>query len=209
MMRAVSFWEERVLPILIEKACRSHEILEDRRRVVPRAQGDVLEVGVGSGLNLAFYDPARVTRVTGVDPSAALLARARPRAAAARVPVELVRGQGEALPFDAARFDAAVITYTLCSVDDPAAVVAELRRVLRPGAALYFVEHGRAPDAGPRRWQARINPLWRRVSGGCTLDRDVTEPLRAEGFAVEELAAGYDPGPRWLSYTYRGVARAT
>ncbi len=207
MMRGVTFWNDRVLPFLIEKACRSREILDDRRRVVPQAEGDVLELGVGSGLNLAFYDSARVRRVTGVDPSEALLARARPRASKAPVAVELVEARGEALPFDAGRFDAAVVTYTLCSVDDPAAVVAELRRVLRPGAPVHFVEHGRAPDDVPRAWQRRLNPLWRRASGGCTLDRDPTEALREGGFALAELSSRYDTGPRWLGYTFRGVAR--
>lgn len=203
----MGLWDDRVLPLLIEKACRSHEILEERRRLVPQSAGEVLEVGVGSGLNLGLYDPDRVTGVVGVDPSAPLLARAQVRAAKAPVPVTLVQSGAERLALDAGRFDSAVVTYTLCSVDDPAAVLSELVRVLKPGAPLYFVEHGLSPDADPRRWQRRITPAWRRVSGGCTLDRDVLALLRAAGFQLDTVDGGYGDGPRWLSYKTRGVAR--
>ncbi len=129
----MTFWNDRVLPVLIEKACRSHEILDERRRYVPRASGEVIELGVGSGLNLALYDPARVTRVTGIDPSQPLLDRAAHRAATSPVPVSLVKGGAERMPFDAGRFDSAVVTFTLCSIDDVTAALAELRRVLRVG----------------------------------------------------------------------------
>lgn len=146
----MSLWADRVLPGLVEKACRSTTILAERRRWIPRAHGEVLELGVGSGLNLAFYDAARVARVTGIDPAGALLARARPRAEAAPVPVALVAAPAEALPFADRAFDSAVITYSLCSVDEPARALAEVRRVLRPGGELILVEHGLAPPARPR-----------------------------------------------------------
>jgi ubiquinone/menaquinone biosynthesis C-methylase UbiE len=200
------FWDMRILPFLVEKACRSRTILEERRRAIPRAANHVLEVGVGSGLNLAFYDPARVTDVVGVDPSAPLLDRATLRARAARLPVELVRGSAEELPFDAGRFDDVVLTYTLCSVAHPARALAEMRRVLKPGGRLIFVEHGLAPDARPRRWQKRITPSWRRLSGNCHLDRDVASELEASGFAVLEMNAAYTGAPRWLTFTYEGIA---
>ena len=204
------FWDDRVLPVLIEPACRSHAILAERKRWVPQASGDVLEVGVGSGLNLAFYDPAHVSSVIGLDPSAPLLERARVRASAAAVAVELVEGDAQRLPFDSARFDSVLMTYTLCSIPDPARALQEIRRVLRPGGQLVFVEHGRAPDASTYRWQRRLTPLWRRIGGNCHLDRDVARELGAAGFASEDLAADYsDDGPRWLSFTYQGVARVT
>lgn len=201
-------WATRVVPWLVEKACRSREILTERQRWVPRASGRVLEVGVGSGLNLAFYDRAAVERVVGLDPSAPLLARAADRTATAQVPIELVHGSGERLPFSAAAFDSVVMTYTLCSVEDPTRVLAEIRRVLAPRGALVLVEHGRAPDPGPRRIQRALTPLWSRIGGGCRLDRDVGQLLEAAGFATADLSRGYTSARRWLSYTLQGVTRA-
>jgi SAM-dependent methyltransferase len=203
-----SWWERRIVPFLVEKACRSPEILEERRRWIPRAHGDVLEIGVGSGLNLGFYDPARVTRVIGIDRSTALLERARSRATSAPVPVELVPAPAERLPFADRSFDSAVVTYTLCSVGDPARALAEIRRVLRPGAELIFVEHGLAPDPGPRRWQRRLTPAWSRIGGGCHLDRDIAGLLQTAGLHSTDLDMHYSAGPRWLSFTYEGTARS-
>ncbi len=204
----MSLWSDRVLPVLIEKACRSSAILEERRRWIPRAHGAVLELGVGSGLNLGFYDAAKVERVTGIDPSAPLLAKARPRVDQATVPVELVESAAESLPFADRSFDSAVMTYALCSMRDPARALAEIRRVLRPGGELLFVEHGLAPEARVQRWQHRLTPLWRRVSGGCHLDRDIAAIVQRAGFEVPDLTAGYAEGARWLSFTYEGTARA-
>jgi ubiquinone/menaquinone biosynthesis C-methylase UbiE len=200
-------WADRVLPHLIEKACRSAAILEERKRWVPRAHGDVLELGVGSGLNLAFYDATQVAKVTGIDPSAPLLARAATRVAAAPVPVELVFGHAECLPFPDHAFDSALVTYSLCSVDDPVRALTELRRVLRPDGELVFVEHGLARDAATRRWQKWLTPAWRRIGGGCRLDRDVPAILRAAGYRSDDLHADYADGARWLSYTFEGTAR--
>ena len=200
-------WDARVLPWLVEKACRSTTILAERRRWVPQAAGAVLEIGVGSGLNLAFYDPARVTSVVGIDPSAPLLVKARARVADAPVPVELIDSAAEDLPFAAARFDSAVVSYSLCSVADPARALAEVRRVLRPGAPLYFVEHGCSDDPRTSRWQARITPAWRALSGNCHLDRDVAALLRAADFALPTLETGPGPdGLRLTSFTYQGIA---
>lgn len=203
----MSLWAERVLPRMIEKACRSTTILAERRRWVPRAHGRVLELGVGSGLNLAFYDRDRVERVDGIDPSPALLARARPRAAEAPVAVELHHARAEALPFADATFDTALVTYTLCSIADPAAAMRELRRVLRPGADLVFVEHGRAPDRATARWQRWLTPAWRRIGGNCHLDRDIPALLRDGGLTLDHLESGYSDGARLLGYTYQGLAR--
>jgi SAM-dependent methyltransferase len=205
--RPMGFWANRVLPGLIEKSCRSSTILGERQRWIPRARGRVLELGVGSGLNLAFYDPARVARVTGVDVSAPLLRRAAPRAAQAPVPVDLIRATAEELPFGPAAFDSAIVTYSLCSIPDLPRALAELARVLDPGGVLWFVEHGLAPDAGTRRWQRVLNPMWRRVTGGCHLDRDMPRILRDAGFELDELTAGYSGTLRWLSFTFQGCAR--
>jgi ubiquinone/menaquinone biosynthesis C-methylase UbiE len=203
----MSLWSTRVLPFLVEKACRSATILEERERWIPRAHGDVLELGVGSGLNLAFYDRERVTRVVGIDPSTALLDRARPRGSSAPVAVELLEAHAEAMPFGDGSFDSAVVTYALCSVDDPARALAEVRRVLRPGGELIFVEHGLSPEPRVQRWQHRLTPLWRRISGNCHLDRDHARILRDAGFQLAELAAGYTDGTRLLSHTFEGLAR--
>jgi ubiquinone/menaquinone biosynthesis C-methylase UbiE len=203
----MSLWSTHVLPRLVEKACRSHVIKEERARWVPRARGRTLEIGVGSGLNLAFYDPARVGKVTGIDPSEPLLSRARERASGSPVPVELIQARAEELPFPDASFDSALVTYSLCSVEDPARALAEVRRVLRGDGELLFVEHGLAPDPGPRRWQQGLTPLWRRVSGNCHLDRDVFAALREGGFRVVDGRAEYGEGARWLSFTYEGAAR--
>jgi ubiquinone/menaquinone biosynthesis C-methylase UbiE len=202
-----SLWSRHVVPLLVEKACRSTAILAERKRWIPRARGAVLELGIGSGLNLAFYDAERVTALTGIDPSAELLERAAPRAKAAAIPVELVHGAAEALPFGAATFDSVVVTYSLCSVADPARVLDEVRRVLRPGGELVLAEHGLAPDARTRRWQQRITPVWRRLAGGCHLDRDIGAILRHSGYATDQVEAGYGDGAAWLSYTFQGIAR--
>ena len=195
----MSVWADHVLPHLVEKACRSAAILAERKRWVPRAHGGVLELGVGSGLNLAFYDASKVSKVTGIDPSAPLLARAAGRVSTAPVPVELLLGHAESLPFPDRAFDSAVITYSLCSVDDPARALAELRRVLRPDGELVFVEHGLARDAATRRWQRWLTPAWRRVGGGCHLDRDIAAILRNAGYHSDNLRADYADGARWLS----------
>jgi ubiquinone/menaquinone biosynthesis C-methylase UbiE len=202
----MSFWADHVLPHLVEKACRSRAILDERTHWVPRAHGEVLELGIGSGLNLPFYDRSQVVKVTGIDPSAPLLARAAARAGDAPVPVELVHASGEQLPFSDRSFDSVIVTYTLCSVDDPARVLAEVRRVLRPGGELLFVEHGLAPDARTQTWQHRLTPIWRRLGGGCRLDRDMAALLRDAGFRIDDLIADYTEGARLLSFTYRGTA---
>lgn len=174
---------------------------------MPRAHGNVLEIGVGTGLNLPFYNGARATKVTGIDPSEALLAHARRRATGAPVATELVCGRAEDLPFETESFDSAVITYSLCSVDDPVRVLAEVRRVLRPGGELLFVEHGLARDAATQRRQRWLTPMWRRVAGGCRLDRDIASLMHGAGFASVELSADYAAGAKFLSFTYQGSAR--
>jgi ubiquinone/menaquinone biosynthesis C-methylase UbiE len=155
---------------------------------------------------LPFFDPARATSVVGLDVSAPLLGKARPRADAAPVPVTLVEGDAQAMPFDRARFDTVVLTYTLCSVPSPARTLAEIRRVLRTDGALIFVEHGRSPDPRAYRMQRWITPLWKRVGGNCHLDRDIAHELRAAGFVGDVHASDSDDQPSWLSFKYQGIA---
>ena len=203
----MSFYGRRILPWGIDIAMKNRAAAERRTRLLPAARGRVLEIGVGSGHNLAHY-PATVDRVVGLDPSPELLAKARRRLGAAAVPVELVEHSAEAIPFDDGDFDTVVSTWTLCSIPDAAAALAEVRRVLKPNGAFLFVEHGRAPSAAVARWQSRLNPIWSRLSGGCNLDRPIDALVRAAGFRLAAFECGYlDGGPRLLSYSFMGKGR--
>ena len=196
-----------LLPRLTDLAMRGREVAAERDWLIPQAAGRVLEIGAGSGLNLRYYGSA-VTSVLAVDPSRELWRLAAPRLPGARVPVRFVAASGEALPLRAASVDTVVLTWTLCSIPDPRAALAEIRRVLVPGGRLLFVEHGRAPDASVRRWQERLTPLWRRVSGGCHLDRPIDDLIRAAGLHFGALEARYVGRPRFGTYFYRGEAHS-
>ncbi|GAB6084634.1 methyltransferase domain-containing protein [Desulfuromonas carbonis] len=202
---AENWYDRHILPWLTDLVCGLALISRQRARIVPLARGRVLEIGIGSGRNLPFYDPARVRSVVGVDPSPQLSRRGRRRVAQSAITVEPLAACAELLPCAAASFDTIVCTYTLCTIADPAAALAEMARVLVPGGQLLFLEHGRAPDRKVRRWQARLQPWWRRVAGGCHLDRDIPALLAAAGFC-SEIEARYLPGPRILCYHYRGIA---
>lgn len=195
-----------LLPRLIARVMQAPDLGAYRARLVPRASGVVLDLGIGSGLNLPLYGPA-VRRVIGLDPAPLLLRRAAPAAAAASVPVHLLQAAAEAIPLRSGCVDTVVMTWTLCSLEDARAGLAELRRVLRPGGALLFVEHGRAPDPAVARWQRRLDPLWWRIS--CHLDNPVAALLAEAGFTLEEARSGYlGRGPRTLTFMTEGVARA-
>jgi len=170
-----------------------------------RPRGLVLEVGVGSGVNLPLYGPA-VTHVFGLDPSPELLRLASKRATEAVVPVSLLRGSVEQVPFADAVFDAIVMTWTLCSIPNPIAALTEMRRVLKPGAQLLFVEHGLSPEIRTARWQHRLTPYWRRISGGCHLDRKTDDLIRAAGFQIDAIETGYMKGPKPWTFMYQGSA---
>lgn len=202
----MSLYERYLLPTLVHRTCSSTTTTQQRAMVVPRARGDVLEVGFGSGLNLPFYDPAKVTKVWGLDPSTELWRMASRAVRDAAFEVEMVPARGEEIPFGSHRFDTAVVTYTLCTIPDPGRGLSEVARVLKPGGHLLFCEHGAAPDARVRRWQSRLTPMWRRVSGGCHLDRDVPALLEGAGFQITEMEAMYLPGWRLAGYQYRGAA---
>ncbi len=188
-----SFYDRFILPKVLGCACSSSPIMRQRKKVVPRAAGRVLELGVGLGLNLALYDPDRVSAVIGVDPAAELrtVALAAPRDPRLALAVE--DGDAQALPFEDRSFDTVVCTFTLCSVHTPAAALAEARRVLRPEGRLLFCEHGLAPDAGTARWQRRIEPIWKRIAGGCHLTRPISSAIAAAGFRIEDLDSMYVP----------------
>jgi len=206
-MGVAALWDKHVVPRLIGCACAAPPIMELRAQVVPFARGDVFELGCGGGLNQQFYEAGRLNRLSGIDPSPALLERARVQADLHGHACDLRAGVGEAIPFGSAAFDTAVCTYTLCSVDDPKKVLRELYRVIRPGGRLLFLEHGLAPDRVVNRWQRRIEPVWKPLLGGCHLTRPVTSAIIAAGFQVEPLGARYMPGmPRFAGWMEWGLA---
>ena len=201
----MSFYERRILPRLLDLAMRHREIARYRERIVPRAAGRVVEIGIGSGLNLPYY--RGIEGLHGIDPSDALLDMSRRRLHAAPFPVALSATDARTLPLEDASADSAVITFTLCTIRAPLEALREVRRVLKPGGALHFAEHGLAPDAAVERWQRRLNPLWRRVAGGCNLDRRIDALLAEAGFEIDEIAREYADGPRPLSFIYFGSAK--
>ena len=195
-----------VVPHLIHIAMKNREATRLRGRVVPAAEGRVLEIGIGSGLNLPFYGPS-VREVVGIDPSMSLLKRAIRAGHDRNLGVDVVHGSAERLPFDADDFDSVVTTWTLCSIADAAAALTEMRRVLKPTGNLLFVEHGRAADEIVRRWQDRVNPVWNAISGGCNVNRDITGLIGGAGFRITRDETGYlVKGPRFVTYTYMGQA---
>jgi ubiquinone/menaquinone biosynthesis C-methylase UbiE len=202
----MNWYERMVLPRVLNFAMRQEVLLPFRRRVIADARGAVLELGIGSGLNLALYGPG-VSAVTGCDPSAALLRMARERAASAIVPVELIEASAEALPIADASIDTVVTTWTLCTIPDAARALREARRVLKPDGVLLFVEHGRAPEPGVARWQDRLDRPWGLVAGGCHINRRIDALIGDAGFRIEHLAHDRMPGPRTHNYLYQGRAR--
>ena len=194
-----------VVPRLLDLAMRNHLLDFYRRIAINSARGLVLEIGVGSGLNLSLYSPS-MGRVVGLDPSPELLSLARKRSAQAMVPISLIRASAENLPFADAAFDGIVMTWTLCSIPNPIATLDEMRRVLKPGGRLAFVEHGLSPDIRVARWQHRLTPYWKRISGGCHLDRKMDDLIRRAGFEIDAVETGYMKGPKPWTFMYQGTA---
>lgn len=207
-MTDATWYERHVLPYLLDLLCGLGAIRAQRDKVVPLARGRVLEIGIGTGLNLAHYDKARVAQIVGLDPAVELHRLARKRMARAGLTVEMVALSAERMPFDDASFDTVLMTYTLCSIPDPLAALREMRRVLKPDGALLYCEHGLAPDASVRRWQQRLTPGWKKIAGGCHMDRDIAGLLQQAGFRCDDLATAYLRWPRILTYNYWGTARA-
>lgn len=202
----MSLYDRYVLPYVLDLACGLKPIRGQRAKIVPMAQGKVLEVGIGTGLNLRHYDHAKVCTLCGLDPAPQMHRLARKRAQQAGLAVELLNLPADTIPSEDASFDTVVMTYTLCSIPQPLPALRELKRVLRPGGKLLFCEHGAAPDASVHAWQQRLNPSWGKIAGGCQLDREVPRLLQEGGFRIEQLDQAYLPGPRPLTYNYWGVA---
>lgn len=201
----MGFYENRVLPRLIDFAMRRDELTPIRARVAASLDGDMLEVGFGSGLNVPHYPPA-VSRVRAVDPATVGRKLAAKRLASSGVSVEYVGLDGQTLPLESASIDHVLTTWTLCTIPDVDRALSEICRVLRPGGMFHFVEHGRSPDHVVARWQDRLTPFQRRVAGGCHLNRPIDELVKNSGLELVELENYYAKGPRSFSYMFEGRA---
>jgi len=202
----MGFYSRYILPRLIDSLCNDKEATILREMVVPGAMGTVLELGMGSGLNLPFYS-GNVRRLHGVDPSAELLNLARQRTAHIPFPVEFLNRSAEQVPLEAQSIDTVVSTWVMCSIPDLAKVLGEMRRVLKPDGQLIFIEHGLAPEPQVQKWQNRLTPIWSRIGGGCKLNKKIDDLIQSASFQITELNTGYIRGPRPLKYIYRGRAR--
>lgn len=203
----MGFYENYVLPRLIDMACSQPPILKQREKVVPLAVGRVLEVGMGPAINLPFYDASRVEMVWGLEPSEGMRERAAPRIKDAAFPVEWLSLPGEEIPLEDDSADTVLLTFTLCTIPDTQKALGQMRRVLKPGGRLLFAEHGAAPDEGTRKWQDRLDPLWKRLAGGCHINREIPRLIEEAGFKIENLETMYLPsGPKVAGFQYWGGA---
>ena len=200
----MGLYDKYILPKCLNFAMKAPAMTNLRQQLVPLAEGKVLEVGIGSGLNLPFYKDD--VHVTGVDPSPELQVYARHIAKKRGMKVAFLTQGGESLPINDNAFDSVVMTWTLCTIPKPDLALAEIRRVLKPGGKIIFAEHGEAPDEEVRKWQNRIDPIWQMIAGGCHLNRRIETLYNCAGFAFGQIEKGYIPGPRWATYNYRGIA---
>ena|SRR5215831_5005392 len=200
----MGLYQEHIVPHLVNLAMRNSRLVQYRRRVTSLADGRVLEIGIGSGVNLAYYSDG-TNEVIGLDPQWKLLMMAVHNAH--NVPVELIEGSAECIPLSDSSVDTVVTTWTLCSIPNVAGALREMRRVLKPNGRFLFVEHGLASDEGVRRWQRFLTPLWKRIAGGCHLDRPVSALVQDAGFEISQMVTGYMPGPKPMTYMYEGCAR--
>ena len=202
----MGFYQDRILPHLVNLAMRNRRLVPYRERVISATEGRVLEIGVGSGLNLPFYRPS-VSEVIGLEPAPRLLAMAQLAATQAPAPVSLIEGSAEAIPLDDGSIDTVVSTWTLCTIPNVAAALREMRRVLKPSGRLLFAEHGLAPESSVRKWQDWLTPAWKRLGGGCHLNRPISRLIADASFRIERLETGYLAGRNPMTFMYEGVAR--
>lgn len=199
-------YDRYLLPYLLDLACGIRPVTRQRDKVVPLAKGKVLEIGMGTGLNVSHYDAHKVSKIWGLDPAMQMHRLARKRIAKTALDVELVGLPAEHIDLPDNHVDTVLITFTLCTIPDPVAALKEMHRVLKPEGQLVFCEHGKAPDANVRRWQDRLTPGWKKIAGGCHLNRDIPSLLQQGGFTVPDMQTMYLPGPKPLTYNYWGVA---
>lgn len=201
----MGFYEDRILPHLVNLTMRNRRLVPYRERAISAAEGRVLEIGVGSGLNLPLYPP-RVREILGLEPAPRLLAMSRRTARRLSLPVTLIEGSAETIPLDDRSIDTVITTWTLCTIPAVIQALHEIRRVLRPGGQLLFVEHGLSPEDHIRKWQDRLTPIWKRIGGGCHLNRPIGTMVEGAGFGITRLETGYMKGPKAMAFLYEGRA---
>ncbi len=203
----MGFYDRHILPRLLNAAMSAKPISYQRRKVVPRAQGRVLEIGFGAGHNLPYYDTTKVDRIWALEPAAEMRERSAERRAASTIPLEFIDLPSEKIPLDADCADTVLVTYTLCTIPDVMAALGEMRRVMKPSGQMIFCEHGEAPDESVKRWQRRITPAWKVIGGGCHVGRAIPKLIRDAGFKVLDMETMYLPGtPRFAGFNYWGSA---
>ena len=203
----MSLYERYCLPHILNLACSMKDILRQRENIVPHASGRVLEVGMGSGLNIPYYDKNQVELVWGLEPSEGMRIKARKNIENAPFEIQLIDLPGEEIPLDDNSADTVLLTFTLCTIPDWQKALEQMRRVLKPGGKLLFCEHGKAPDANIQQWQEKINPYWNKFAGGCNLNRPIPELISGSGFEIETIESQYYPGPKVLNYFHNGIAK--
>jgi ubiquinone/menaquinone biosynthesis C-methylase UbiE len=199
-------YNKHILPNLVHFACSLQPAMRQRQKIVPLARGRVLEIGLGSGLNFPYYDTRKVSKVWGLDPSPEMLEMAEERASSVNFEVDFIPLPGEEIPLETNSADTVLVTYTLCTIADVDRAIQEMARVLKPDGELIFCEHGIAPEVRVRRLQNCINPVWKRIGGGCHLNRKIPELIEQGGFKIRKMQARYIPGWRPASYNYWGTA---
>lgn len=202
----MKIYQHYILPKLINLSMQNKAAMAERARFLPLASGTVLEVGIGSGLNIPFYN-REVEKLYALDPSLELWKMARRRVDHATFPVKFIASSGEYIPMEDGKFDAVVTTWTLCTIPHAVIALKEMKRVLKPGGRLIFVEHGRSPDRGVLAWQNRLNPFWNRIGGGCNLNRKIDDLIVEAGFRITQIEKAYSRGPKPFAYLYKGLAQ--
>ncbi len=208
MVKTMSFYEERILPHIIDRACSTGQVMKLRSQIVPHARGRVLEVGMGSAINMEFYNPDNVEMVYGLEPSDGMRRKAQLNLSRSPIKVEWLDLPGEQIPLEDHSVDTVLLTFTLCTIPDWHAALNQIWRVLKPEGELLFLEHGESPHENTRKWQHRITPGWKKLAGGCHLNRHIADLIRHAGFEILELENLYIPrAPKIAGYIYKGRAR--
>ncbi len=201
----MSFYQDRIVPHIINLAMRNRQLVPYRERVISAAQGRVLEIGIGSGANIPFYGSSS-RELIGLEPAPRLIAMAQQASAESVLPVTLIEGSSEAIPLESASIDTVVSTWTLCTIPNPVGALREMRRVIKPGGRLLFAEHGLAPEPNMQKWQNWLTPAWKRFAGGCHLNRAVGALIEEAGFHIEHIKTGYIGGRNPMTFMYEGAA---